>query len=111
MQRKFIAISLFLISLGCDDKLAWIKTPDVVTPVVSGIAPTSGTPGTTVEIVGTNFSPVVSNNSVTINETAANVIDATPGKLTIVVPNETTGPVVVTVNGKRASNKPVFTYQ
>lgn len=98
-------------SLGCDDKLAWITTPANVTPIVSGIAPTSGTAGTKIEIAGTNFSPVLSNNTVTINETIASVIDVAPGKLIIVAPDETTGPVVVSVNGKGATNKPVFTYQ
>jgi len=110
-RQKTIGIILLLIATACENKLDWIKIPDTVVPVVFNISPTSGPPGTTVAITGTNFSTGLSGNSVTINGTAAEVIEASSTKIVVITPATTTGPVVVTVNNKQAANKPVFTYQ
>jgi IPT/TIG domain len=110
-QQKFIYVCFLLINFSCEDKLAWIKMPEAVVPVVISMTPSSGPIGTTVEISGNNFSTNLSGNVVTINGTAASVTEASSTRIVFVAPAETSGPVVVTVNNKQASNAPVFTYQ
>jgi uncharacterized protein (TIGR03437 family) len=111
MKRTVINLFFLLTCLGCEDKLAWVEVPEDTGPVVIRITPTSGAAGTEVEITGTNFSSSLSSNSVTIHETSAKITAASSTKIVFVAPSETTGPVVVTVNNKQASNKPVFTFQ
>jgi len=110
MERKFLFIALFLIA-GCDDKLSWIKTPDPVIPVVYGLTPDRGSVGTEVKISGANFSTTLSKDKITINGTAATVTEASSSSLTFIAPNETSGPVLVTVNKHEAENQPMFTYE
>ena len=108
MARKIMLIALLLVS--CEDKLNWIKV-SATAPVVYSIKPDSGTVGITVTITGANFNATPSANNVTIHETPATVIEASPSALKFIAPNETTGPVVVRTNNQVAENKPVFTYQ
>ncbi len=108
MKNKIIFIALFLI-VGCENKLQWIKLPEV--PVVFAITPNTGTVGTLVKISGANFSAAPLNDIVTINGTPATITEASLSTITFIAPNETTGPVVVTISNKTAENKPVFTYQ
>ncbi|HTJ51108.1 MAG TPA: IPT/TIG domain-containing protein [Cyclobacteriaceae bacterium] len=110
MERKFIFIVLFLFA-GCDDKLSWIKTPDPIIPVVYTITPDRGTVGTEIKVSGTNFSTTLSKNKITINGTSATITEASATVLTFIAPNETSGPVLVTVNNHLAENRPVFTYE
>ena len=110
MERKLIFIVLFLFA-GCDDKLLWVKTPTPPAPVVFSITPDTGTIGTEVEVSGANFSTTLSNNKIKINGTLATSTKATASTLTFNAPDETSGPVSVTVNNQHAENKPVFTYQ
>lgn len=80
------------------------------TPTVTSIAPASGLAGTTVTIIGTNFSTDKSQNTVSFYGVVAVVQSATSTQLTVTVPTSSTGPVVVSVNGNMAANRPVFTY-
>lgn len=112
MHRKIIVAFLSLLTLSCEDKLQWIETSeDEPHHVVSGISPESGTAGTIVVITGSNFSADPSGNSVTINGTSAEIIESSSTRITFIAPAETTGPVVVIVDGDAALNKPVFIYQ
>ena len=77
---------------------------------IAGINPTSGTHGITIKIAGKNFSPVLNQNTVTINGVAATVTAASLTNLDVTVPKGAgTGIVAATVNGVTA-NGPVFTY-
>lgn len=99
-----------LLLVGCEDKLNWIKI-SAVAPVVYAIDPDTGIAGTTVTITGANFNTTASANTVTIHNTPATVVEASSSTLKFIAPNETTGPVVVTVNNKVAESKPIFTYR
>src|SRR5258706_683623 len=83
---------------------------------ISTFSPTSGAPGTTITIAGSNFSNVNSNNVVKINGTTASVVSAnvtTPTAafiLTVTVPqNATSGAITITVNGRTATSPSLFT--
>ena len=109
MERKFIFIVLFFFA-SCDDKLSWIKTPSTL-PVVYTITPDRGTVGTEVKISGARFSATLTKNKITINGTPATITEASSSMLTFIAPNETSGPVFVTVNNQLAENRPMFTYE
>lgn len=57
-----------------------------VAPVVSSFAPSSGEPGTTITITGTDFDAVASNNGVFFSGIEASVTSASPTELVVVVP-------------------------
>jgi hypothetical protein len=71
------------------------------------LTPQSGLVGTSVQIRGSGFSPIPSNNQVTFNGTSVTVSSATDKSLMVTVPNgASTGPVTVTnANGTAASPK------
>jgi len=78
-------------------------------PSITGLNPTSGGPGTSVTVAGTNFGGSQGTSTVTFNGTAGT--PASWGATSIVVPvpsGATTGNVVVTVGGV-ASNGVAFT--
>jgi N-acetylneuraminic acid mutarotase len=104
-----LALVLAPISCGKDDP----NPPDDPTtnpPTIASFSPTEGTPGTTVEIIGTNFSVTTSENTVKFNETNASVGIATATKLTVTVPNgATSGKIAVTVDGETAQSSGTFT--
>lgn len=79
------------------------------TPVISGITPTSGAPGTTVTITGSGFG--ASTGQVTFGGTPASVQNWSDNSLTAVVPGSATdGTVIVIANGVK-SNTQQFTIQ
>ena len=79
-------------------------------PGITSFSPTSGTVGTTVTIVGENFSTTAAENSVTFNGTSAAVTSAAATELVATVPSGvTTGPISVTVNGQTATSSSNFT--
>jgi hypothetical protein len=79
-------------------------------PTITNLDPNSGTAGTLVAIVGTNFSADLAGNLVQFNGKTAVVISATTTLLKATVPEAaSTGPVTVTV-GDKISNGYNFTY-
>ena len=81
-----------------------------VTPGITGFSPTSGSPSTTVNITGSNFSTTLANNVVKFNGTAATVTNATTTQLTATVPlTASTGPISVTVGGQTVVSAGSFT--
>jgi len=106
MIKSVLMIALAL-TLGCsssgDDGPVVNNEPEVQTPTITGISPSSGVVGTEVTITGTNFSSTGSQNDVEFNGVAATVKSATTTQLVVDVPgNATTGQVSVTVNGATA---------
>lgn len=81
------------------------------TPTIAGFTPTSGVPGTTVTIIGANFSTTAAENTVTFNGVAATVTSASATQLTVVVPEATKGKISVTVNGKTVTSTNDFTVE
>lgn len=78
---------------------------------IGSISPTSGHEGTEIVITGENFSPVPSENIVTINGKQATVTAATEMELTVTAPANAIGSykVMVTVKGKTVEG-PEFEY-
>jgi hypothetical protein len=70
-------------------------------PIITGLSPGRGVPGTVVLVLGGNFDPDPAKNTVTFNGVGAGVVFATATTLTVTVPAvATSGPVRVTVGGK-----------
>jgi hypothetical protein len=65
-------------------------------PYISSFSPISGEVGATVTIIGTDFSTIVSNNSVSFNGIEATVTEATSTSLTVTLPTgATTGKISI----------------
>jgi hypothetical protein len=70
-------------------------------PVIRGLSPGRGVPGTVVLVLGDNFDPDVTADVVTFDGVAAAVVAATRTGISVVVPQAaTSGPVRVTVSGR-----------
>ncbi|WP_299530174.1 IPT/TIG domain-containing protein [Ulvibacterium sp.] len=86
-----------------DDGPTVNEEPEIQSPTISGISPSSGVVGTEVTISGTNFSSTGSQNEVEFNGITAAVKSASATQLVVDVPADaTTGQVSVTVNGRTA---------
>jgi hypothetical protein len=84
-----------------------IKIPNSVPPAITGLSSSLGNIGSTVTISGAYFGNAQGTNTVTFNGVAAPVISWTNTSIQVSVPETTTGPVVVSVNGA-ASNSMNF---
>lgn len=85
-----------------------LATP--TSPTISSINPTSGLVGSSVVITGTNFSPLLANNTVRFNGVQATVTNASSTSLTVTVPpGATTGFITVTVGGLNGNSGSNFT--
>lgn len=81
------------------------KEDEVESPnlTVTSFSPTSGGPGTVVEVIGAGFSATASENVVKLSDKVCLVTAATATKLTITIPADgETGAISVTVGGKTA---------
>lgn len=88
----------FLLSSCKDDEN--VATP---TLTVTSFTPTSGGPGTVVEVIGAGFSATASENEVRVGGIVCTVTAATTSKLTITIPEDAaSGAISVTVAGKTA---------
>ena len=78
-------------------------------PVITGFSPISGLAGTSVTISGTNFSPVLSNNTVYFGAVQAQVTAASATNLVVRVPvGATYAPITETVGGLVAYARTAF---
>ena len=85
--------------------------PPVSNLSITSFSPATGTTGTTVTIIGTNFGPVTADNIVKINGTPAGVIQASATSLKVVVSAGTTsGKITVQVGTALATSATDFTY-
>lgn len=85
-------------------------TPVTVKPTIDNISPTAGAAGDEVAIAGTNFSTSLTDDVVKFNGVAATVKTATATKLTVTVPQATTGVVTVKIANSETATGPTFTY-
>ncbi len=80
-------------------------------PTIASLSSTGGPAGFALTIVGTNFSSVLTENTVSFNGVPANVQSATATQLVVTAPaGATSGPVSVTVNGQKVTG-PLFSFQ
>ncbi len=85
--------------------------PPVSNLSITSFSPATGTTGTSVTIIGTNFAPVTADNLVKINGTPAGVTQASATTLTAVVSAGTTsGKITVQVGAAVATTATDFTY-
>ncbi|HAS43476.1 MAG TPA: hypothetical protein DCS93_23555 [Microscillaceae bacterium] len=78
-------------------------------PSIISFTPNSGTVNTEVVITGSNYSDVVSNNTVAFNGTNATINEATTTELKVSVPmGATTGRITVVVGGQTATSSQDF---
>lgn len=76
---------------------------------IISFTPESGEPGTEVLISGKNFQPMASDNTVKINGIEAEVVEAIPTQIKIIVPEEAeTGKITITANDKTATSEKDF---
>ncbi|MEZ4857140.1 MAG: IPT/TIG domain-containing protein [Gelidibacter sp.] len=81
-------------------------------PYITSFSPTTGEEGTTVTIIGTDFSTILSNNIVTFNGVEATVIAATSTSLTVLVPiGATTGSIGIAIGCDLVSSTDIFTLE
>ncbi len=107
---RFLTLSLLAILVlsisSCDDD----EGPAAAELTVTSISPDTGGEGTQVNITGTGFSTVASQNTVTLNDKGCVVVVATETLLKITIPADAgTGNIKVTVNGQTAET-PTFTF-
>jgi len=107
-----VLLSTFFVMLGihsCDETDFTIIPDEREAPIITAIEPNRSDIGTTVNLIGTNFSLVPSNNRVRFNGVPATVTGATATTLTVTVPEGTTdGPVSLTI-AQLTADGPVFT--
>jgi hypothetical protein len=83
--------------------------PPPAVPVITAFAPSSGGPGTIVNIQGLNFSAAAGSNIVYFGAVQAVVTEASPSNLVVTVPaGATFAPISETVNGLTAYSGPAF---
>src|SRR5437016_4285048 len=89
--------------------LALDGVPAGAAPAITGFSPASGTVGTGVTIVGTNFSPIAASNIVYFGPVRAPVTAASVTNLTVTVPaGASYAPITATVNGLTAYANSAF---
>jgi gliding motility-associated-like protein len=105
------AATLNFTSAGNDDIFTQkLSSPIVALPTITSFTPSSGPIGTTVTIIGTNFSSTPANNTVKFNGTMAVATASTATSITTTVPTgATTGKISVAVAGNSATSTNDFT--
>jgi len=98
----FIATAL----LSCKNDA---PAPDT-TPFIESFSPEHGTPGTTVTIIGRNFSETISDYHITFDGIQAEVVSASTTQITVIVPQgATTGKITVELHNTTATSAIDFT--
>ncbi len=90
---------------------ATFEVTELPVPNITSIDPTQGLPGTTITIIGTNFSDDDSENQVSFGDETVIVVSASPTEIVVEVPSDLPAgevSVSVTVN-ERTSNLATFT--
>jgi hypothetical protein len=110
LQNFWLNIALLpafaFIIWGCS-KSSDVKPTPTSPPTITSLSRTLSTPGKELIITGTNFSSVVTDNTVTFNGTPSTVLEATPTMIKVIIPTATTGNIIVTVKGMSVTG-PVF---
>ena len=89
----------------------YAEAPEPEKLAIYSYSPSSGIEGDLITVTGTCFSHVAANNIVTVNGLGAEVVEAIPTRMVIVLPDNPQGqyPIVVKV-GEETAEGPAFTY-
>ncbi len=89
----------------------YAEAPEEEKLAVYSYSPSSGIEGDRITVTGTCFSHVAENNIVTVNDVRAEVVEAIPTRMVIVLPDNPQGqyPIIVKV-GEETAEGPAFTY-
>ena len=111
MHRRSARISLVVLLAALTIAIPGAEAAFAAGPTISSFTPTSGPPGTTVEISGDNFTgPDPDVTSVMFNGTSATFTINNPHKVTATVPSgASTGPISVTSSDGTATSATSFT--
>jgi YD repeat-containing protein len=82
---------------------SWISVPEIITPVLAGISPTTGAPGTSVTINGSLFGANQGTGTVSIGGLNAPVTSWSDAQIVATAPCAS-GPVIVTASGNQSIN-------
>lgn len=106
-QRPDLAVSM-----QDEDEVALLRNTTsfaVPVPTITSLSATSGKPGDSITITGTNFSTTLADNIVWFGGVKGTVAAATATQLTVTVPaGAAYGPVTVQVGGRGASSMQLF---
>lgn len=107
LATLFAGILIMTLVVSCSDD----DEPEVMLPAtITSLSITEGTAGTSITIIGSNFSAVVAENKVFFGEIEAEVTGGTTTSLITKVPlGASTGPVSVQVGSAAKVEGPVFT--
>ncbi|TRX57701.1 hypothetical protein FNH22_14920 [Fulvivirga sp. M361] len=101
----FLVAGLFVIKVCTDSDVSH----SVLIPTISTFSPRSGAAGTEVKLIGTNFSTIVSENTVCFSGKLAIVSTASSTLLTVKVPESATrGRIMVKVGEQSATSSSDF---
>jgi sugar lactone lactonase YvrE len=108
-MKKALGLGLVFISLLVCCKKG--PNPQQQSPVINSFAPESAAKDSVIIIEGANFSSILTENLVTINDKEATVLTATPTRLSVKVPvHAGNGKIAVSVASKTANSANTFTY-
>lgn len=98
------------ISVTVNGETATTSSNFIIIPSITSTAPSSGSVGSTVTIIGTGFDPTKANDTVSFNGTEAVVTSAASTWIVTTVPSgATSGQITITVNGQSAVSSSNFT--
>lgn len=101
----FLLSLAFVFTISCD------KGPEMQPPAINSFSPAAAAKDSLVVIEGANFSAVIAQNRVTINDIDATVVAATPMQITIKVPvHAGDGKIKVRVGNNTAVSPEDFQY-
>ena len=104
-----VAVSNIIGSVVSSNAALTVNLPPPGVPLITGFSPATAYPGATVNIFGTNFSSVGSNNVVYFGAEPAVVLSASATNLTVIVPlGATCAPITETVGGLTAFSSALF---
>lgn len=111
LSKLFVSVSFCITAVliascggGGEDDLQ-----DALKPTIDFFSPTSGLIGSQVNINGSNFSSVASENTVEINGVDLEVVTASESLLTVVIADEAvTGPITVSVDNQSITSSTDF---
>lgn len=111
LKQLFFLLCFAALTVSCSSSDSPAPTPVDTKPTISSFSPQSASLGSTLTIIGTNFSTTAANNVVTINGVTATVTAATATQLTVTVPAcSGTGVIKVSIGGNAASSSSLFTF-
>jgi len=102
-MKTLLLTSLLFLALFISCKKTNTSNGGTSAPVITGVVPTAGAPGTVINILGQNFGSTPAANTVYVNNSQATVSAANSTSISVTVPSgATSGPVRVIVNGATA---------